>query len=81
MHSGNSGTHQTPSMTSHSGFLTRSESFCGSRRLETSTWLASSISPCVRWRMKTGLPRHWVRATGRKSVPNCPTARRRTNAP
>lgn len=37
-----------PSMTSHSGFLVRSESFCGSRRDETSTWFASSISPAVR---------------------------------
>ena len=37
-----------PSMTSHSGFLTRSASAWGSRRLETLTWLASSISAAVR---------------------------------
>jgi hypothetical protein len=35
-------------VSSYSGFLTRSESFCGSRSDETSTWLASSISPAVR---------------------------------
>ena len=49
---------QTPSMTSHSGFLTRASSDWGSRRFFQSTWRASSISPCVRCRMNTGLPRH-----------------------
>lgn len=47
-----------PNMTSHSGFWTRSSSLWGSRRLETSTLLASAISSWVRCRMKTGLPRH-----------------------
>lgn len=47
-----------PSMTSHSGSLTRSSSVWGSRSDWTLTLLASSISPAVRWRTKTGLPRH-----------------------
>lgn len=47
-----------PSMTSHSGFFTRSSSCWGSRRDETLTLFASAISASVRCRMKTGLPRH-----------------------
>lgn len=49
-----------PNMMSHSGCLTRSESDCGSRRDSILTALASSISSGVRWRMKTGLPRHLI---------------------
>lgn len=51
-------------MTSHSGFWTRSSSVWGSRREATSTLLASAISPSVRWRMKTGLPRHLMMTCG-----------------
>lgn len=47
-----------PSMISHSGFWTRSSSGCGSRRPCHSISLASLISSWVRWRMKTGFPRH-----------------------
>jgi hypothetical protein len=52
------GRRDVPSMTSHLASLTRSSSAWGSRREATLTLLASSISPWVRWRMKTGLPRH-----------------------
>lgn len=45
-------------MMSHSGFWTRSSSGSGSRRVFQSNSLASLISSSVRWRMKTGLPRH-----------------------
>ena len=63
------GTHprwvQTPSMTSHSGFLTRSESFWGSRRVDISTSFASSISSCERCRINTGYNQYpqlsWIR--------------------
>ena len=48
----------TPIMTSHSGFLTRSSSDSGSRSLSQASFCAVSISSDVRWRMKTGLPRH-----------------------
>lgn len=51
---------QIPNMMSHSGCLTRSASVCGSRRDSILTALASSISSGVRWRMKTGLPRHLI---------------------
>ena len=47
-----------PSIMSHSGFLTRSESGCGSRSDSHFVSSASLISSSVRWRMKTGLPRH-----------------------
>ena len=47
-----------PTMINHSGFLTRSSSFWGSRRDSTFTFSASLISSGVLWRMKTGLPRH-----------------------
>ena len=47
-----------PNMTSHSGFLTRWSSVSGSLNEATLMLLASSISAEVRWRMKTGLPRH-----------------------
>lgn len=47
-----------PSMTSHSGFLTRWSSVSGSRSEATLTLLASLISSWVRWRMKMGFPRH-----------------------
>ena len=53
-------------MTSHSGFLTRSESLCGSRNCETSTSCAALISSGVRWSMNTGLPRQ-------ATVSRCPT--------
>ena len=43
---------------SHSGFFTRSESGCGSRSDSHFVSSASLISSEVRWRMKTGLPRH-----------------------
>src|SRR5581483_2343156 len=61
---------QTQTRISHSGFLTREASVCGSLRpdgLSTtlpaasstgSAFLAAAISSGVRWRMKTGLPRH-----------------------
>jgi len=45
-------------MINHSGFLTRSESGWGSRRDSQFVSSASLISSLVRWRMKTGLPRH-----------------------
>lgn len=47
-----------PSIMSHSGFCTRSESGCGSRSASHFVSSASLISSGVRWRMKTGLPRH-----------------------
>jgi hypothetical protein len=47
-----------PTMINHSGFLTRSSSFWGSRRDSTFTFSASLISSAVLWRMNTGLPRH-----------------------
>ena len=47
-----------PTMISHSGFWTRSESGWGSRRASHFVPSASLISSSVRWRMKTGLPRH-----------------------
>ena len=47
-----------PIMISHSGFWTRSESGWGSRRDSHFVCSASLISSSVRWRMKTGLPRH-----------------------
>lgn len=47
-----------PTITNHSGFLTRSASVCGSRRVSTLMFSASWISDAVRWRMKTGFPRH-----------------------
>ena len=73
-----------PSMTSHSGFWTRSSSDCGSRRDWTLTLFASAISLSVRWRMKTGLPRHlmmtWfppiVSMVGRRIWWQDPTMRR-----
>lgn len=49
-----------PIIISHSGFLTLSESACGSRRDATLTALASLISESVLCRMKTGLPRHFM---------------------
>ena len=45
-------------MISHSGFWTRSESGWGSRRDSHFVSSAILISSSVRWRMKTGLPRH-----------------------
>jgi hypothetical protein len=45
-------------MTNHSGFLTRSSSFWGSRNVSILTFSACLISSAVLWRMKTGLPRH-----------------------
>jgi hypothetical protein len=58
------GTHpkcvQTPNMMSHSGFWTRSLSDWGSRRDSHLVSSASLISSSVRWRMKTGLPRHLI---------------------
>jgi len=45
-------------MINHSGFLTLSESGCGSRSDSQFVSSASLISSLVRWRMKTGLPRH-----------------------
>ena len=53
-------------MISHSGFWTRSESFCGSRSCEMSTSSAALISSGVRWAIKTGFPRHLT-------VRRCPT--------
>jgi len=47
-----------PSMINHSGFLTLSESGWGSRSDSQFVSSASLISSLVRWRMKTGLPRH-----------------------
>ena len=47
-----------PIIINHSGFCTRSASDCGSRRACQSVSSASLISDSVRWRMKTGLPRH-----------------------
>ena len=47
-----------PSMINHSGFLTLSLSGCGSRNDSHFVSSASLISSPVRWRMKTGLPRH-----------------------
>lgn len=47
-----------PIIMSHSGFLTRSESGCGSRSVSHFVSSAALISSGVRWRMKTGLPRH-----------------------
>ena len=49
-----------PSIISHSGFFTRSESGCGSRKDSHFVSSASLISSGVRWRMKTGLPRHLI---------------------
>ena len=49
-----------PNMISHSGFWTRSLSAWGSRRASHLVSSASLISPSVRWRMKTGLPRHLI---------------------
>jgi hypothetical protein len=45
-------------MISHSGFFTRSLSGWGSRSASHFVFSASLISLSVRWRMKTGLPRH-----------------------
>jgi hypothetical protein len=53
-----------PNMTSHSGFLTRWSSVSGSLNEATLMLLASSISAAVRWRMKTGLPRHLMMTCG-----------------
>ena len=47
-----------PIIISHSGFLTRSESGCGSRSDSHFVSSASLISSAVRCRTKTGLPRH-----------------------
>ncbi len=47
-----------PNIINHSGLLTRSESGCGSRSDSHFVSSASLISSPVRWRMKTGLPRH-----------------------
>ena len=47
-----------PTMTNHSGFFTRSPSAWGSLNDSTLTLSASLISSAVRWRTKTGLPRH-----------------------
>ena len=55
-----------PMTTSHSGFCTRDWSVAGSGRSLSGTARASSISFCVRWPMKTGLPRHFT-------VTICPT--------
>ena len=49
-----------PSMISHSGFLTLSSSRWGSRRASHLVSSASLISESVRWRTKTGLPRHFM---------------------
>ena len=49
-----------PNMISHSGFWTRSLSAWGSRRASHLVSSASLISLSVRWRMKTGLPRHLI---------------------
>src|SRR3954469_20949964 len=57
---------QTPTTISHSGrtFLavsvTRALSVCGSGSSESFTDSASLISWGVRWRMNTGLPRHFT---------------------
>lgn len=61
-----------PSMTSHSGSLTRSSSVWGSRSDWTLTLLASSISAAVRWRTKTGLPRHLIITCASSSFPGQP---------
>jgi hypothetical protein len=69
------GTHpkcvQTPNMMSHSGFWTRSESDCGSRSDSHLVSSASLISDSVRWRMKTGLPRHLIMTWLRVLVGEC----------
>lgn len=57
-----------PSIMSHSGFLTRSESGCGSRSVSHFVSSASLISSSVRWRMKTGLPRHLMITLGFQQV-------------
>ena len=49
---------RVPNIINHSGFLTLSESGCGSRNECQSVSSASLISSPVRWRMNTGLPRH-----------------------
>lgn len=49
-----------PSIINHSGFLTLSLSGCGSRNDSHFVSSASLISSSVRWRMKTGLPRHLI---------------------
>lgn len=56
-----------PSITSHSGCLTRSSSAWGSLNDDTLTLFACSISSAVRCRMKTGLPRHLIMTCGRGS--------------
>ena len=62
-----------PIRTSHWSWpcLTRALSGCGSGRLATLTFCASSISFLVRWLMKIGLPRQntlmtWPSAIGRE---------------
>src|SRR6516165_6241637 len=74
---------QTPTMISHSGFWTRSESFCGSRSCEMSTSSAALISSGVRWAIKTGLPRQatvrrwptWTRARSTSVVDSANVSR------
>src|SRR6185369_7569852 len=70
---------QTPTRISHSAFLTRDASVCGSRRSDGllvtsplssttgSSFCAAAISSGVRCRTKTGLPRHLT-------VIDCPTS-------
>lgn len=57
-----------PIIMSHSGFLTRSESGCGSRSDSHFVSSASLISSAVRCLTKTGLPRHlmitWFEKSG-----------------
>jgi hypothetical protein len=60
-----------PSMINHSGFLTRSESGWGSRSDSHFVSSASLISSWVRWRMKTGLPRHLMITWSKTAFVNC----------
>lgn len=57
-----------PNMINHSGCLTRSPSDWGSRRDSHLVSSASLISPSVRWRMKTGLPRHLIMTCSRQML-------------
>lgn len=59
---------EVPSIINHSGFLTRSESGCGSRSDSQFVSSASLISSLVRWRMKTGLPRHLMMTCNHSSA-------------
>lgn len=58
-------------MINHSGFLTRSESGWGSRSDSQFVSSASWISELVRWRMKTGLPRHLMMTWKRSRISIC----------